>query len=176
METLHLAGFESPIGPLRVLSTNGGVAYLELPHANGRGLAGWLSRQAPGAKTVEAFAPNRTAITQVLEYLEGKRTHFTLPLDLRGTRFQRAVWAELLRIPYGETRSYQAIAQAIGEPGASRAVGGANGANPVALIVPCHRVVASHGLGGYGGGLALKRHLLALERNRLATPKQGRLL
>jgi methylated-DNA-[protein]-cysteine S-methyltransferase len=176
METVHLAGFESPIGPLRILSTGGGVAYLELPHANGRGLAGWLSRHAPAAKTVEAFAPNRTAIAQVLEYLEGKRTRFTLPLDLRGTPFQRAVWEELLRIPYGETRSYQAIAQALGELGASRAVGGANGANPVALIVPCHRVVASHGLGGYGGGLALKRRLLALERNRFAAPKQGRLL
>jgi O-6-methylguanine DNA methyltransferase len=176
MEAVHLAEFESPLGPLRLLSTASGVAYLELPHANGRGLAGWLSRNAPEAKTVEAFAPNRAAIAQVLEYLEGKRTAFTLPLDLRGTPFQREVWQELLRIPYGETRSYHEVARAIGEPLACRAVGGANSANPLALIVPCHRVVASHGLGGYAGGLALKRRLLTLERNRAAASKQGRLL
>ncbi|HME68550.1 MAG TPA: methylated-DNA--[protein]-cysteine S-methyltransferase [Myxococcota bacterium] len=176
METVHLAEFESPIGPLRILSTSCGIAYLELPHANGRGLAGWLSRHAPEAKTVEAFAPNRAAIAQVLEYLEGKRTDFALPLDLRGTPFQREVWRELLCIPYGETRSYHEVARAIGEPLASRAVGGANGANPVALIVPCHRVVASDGLAGYAGGLVLKRRLLALERNRAAASKQGRLL
>jgi O-6-methylguanine DNA methyltransferase len=176
METVHLAEFESPIGPLRVLSTASGVAYLELPHANGRGLAGWLSRNAPQATAVEAFAPNRAAISQVIDYLGGKRSSFSLPLDLRGTSFQLKVWQELLRIPYGETRSYQEIARAVGDPLASRAVGGANGANPVALIVPCHRVVASRGLGGYGGGLDLKRHLLALERNRATAPRQGRLL
>ncbi len=176
METVHRAEFESPLGPLRILSTARGVAYLELPHASGRGLAGWLAKHAPEAKTVEAFAPNRAAIAQVLEYLEGKRTAFALPLDLRGTPFQQQVWQELLRIPYGETRSYGEVACAIGKPLCFRAVGGANGANPVALVVPCHRVVASHGLGGYGGGLALKRRLLALERNGAAASKQGRLL
>ena len=176
METVHQAEFESPIGSLRILSTARGVAYLELPHANGRGLAGWLSRHAPDAKTVQAFAPNRAAIAQVLEYLEAKRTAFALPLDLRGTPFQLQVWRELLRIPYGETRSYHDVARAIGEPLASRAVGGANGANPLALIVPCHRVVASAGLGGYAGGLVLKRRLLALERNSAAASTQGRLL
>ena len=176
MEAVHLAEFESPIGPLRILSTARGVAYLELPHANGRGLAGWLSRHAPGAKTVQAFAPNRAAIAQVLEYLEAKRTAFALPLDLRGTPFQLQVWRELLRIPYGETCSYHDVARAIGDPLASRAVGGANGANPLALIVPCHRVVASNGLGGYAGGLVLKRRLLALERNGAAASSQGRLL
>ncbi len=176
METVHLAEFESPLGPLRILCTARGVAYLELPHANGRGLAGWLSRHAPDAKIVEAFAPNRAAVAQVVEYLAGKRTGFALPLDLRGTPFQKKVWQELLRIPYGETRSYHEVAHAIGEPSAARAVGGASGANPVALIVPCHRVVAARGLGGYAGGLALKRHLLALERTRATAPRQGRFL
>jgi len=176
METVHLAEFESPLGALRILSTAQGVAYLELPHANGRGLAGWLSRNAPKAEIVESFAANRAAIAQVLEYLDGKRTAFVTPLDLRGTPFQLKVWRELLRIPYGETRSYHEVAHAVGEPLASRAVGGASGANPVALIVPCHRVVASNGLGGYGGGLAQKRRLLALERNGTAVSKQGRLL
>ena len=176
METVHLAEFESPIGPLRILSTAHGVAYLELPHANGRGLAGWLSRHAPDAKILEAFAPNRAAIAQVGEYLGAKRTGFALPLDLRGTPFQQKVWQELLRIPYGETRSYHEVARAIGEPLGARAVGGASGANPVALIVPCHRVVAARGLGGYAGGLALKRRLLALERARAVAQRQGSLL
>jgi O-6-methylguanine DNA methyltransferase len=171
-----IAELESPIGPLRILSTESGLAYLELPHANGRGLAGWLARNAPGVRPTLAFAPNRAAAVQVAEYLEGKRERFELPLDLRGTPFQLRVWGELLRIPYGETRSYADVARAIGEPGAPRAVGAANGANPVALVVPCHRVVATHGLGGYGGGLPLKRQLLALERGRMARPEQGRLL
>ncbi len=99
---------------------------------------------------------------------------FELPLDLRGTPFQRAVWEALQEIPYGETRSYAEIARRVGQPNAVRAVGAANGANPVALIVPCHRVIASGGkLGGYGGGLALKGKLLAMERSR---PAQGQLL
>jgi O-6-methylguanine DNA methyltransferase len=171
-----IAEFESPIGVLRVLSTESGLAYLELPHANGRGLAGWLARNAPGVRPTQAFAPNRAVIAQIVEYLEGKRDRFELPLDLRGTPFQLRVWRELQRIPYGETRSYGDVARAIGEPGAVRPVGAANGANPVALVVPCHRVVATHGLGGYGGGLPLKRQLLALERGRTARPEHGELL
>ncbi len=100
----------------------------------------------------------------MLEYLEGKRIEFDLPLDLRGTPFQIAVWSALLEIPYGETRSYQQIANVIGRPRAVRAVGAANGANPVAIVVPCHRVIASDGtLHGYGGGLDLKARLLAME-------------
>ena len=87
-----------------------------------------------------------------------------LPLDLRGTSFQQAVWAELRRIPAGETRSYAELAAAVGQPGAVRAVGSANGANPVAVLVPCHRVIRSDGtLGGYAGGLDRKRELLAVE-------------
>ncbi len=91
---------------------------------------------------------------------------FTCPLDLHGTPFQVAVWQALVRIPYGETRSYAEIAQAIDRPRAVRAVGAANGANPVAIIVPCHRVIGSNGtLTGYGGGLPAKRWLLSLEGN-----------
>ena len=107
------------------------------------------------------------AVTQILEYLEGKRTRFDVPLDLRGTDFQVAVWNGLLSIPYGETRTYQDLARQLGRPRAVRAVGAANGANPLALVVPCHRVVASGGrLGGYGGGLELKARLLAMEREK----------
>ena len=166
METVLLAEFDSPIGVLRIASTASGLAYLGLPNAGGRGLAGWLARVAKGARREHAFAPNREAIRQVLEYLEGKRSDFDLPLDLRGTTFQRTVWKALCEIPYGATRTYADVARAVGNPNAVRAVGTANGANPIPLVVPCHRVVASGGkLGGYGGGLDLKRRLLAMEQS-----------
>jgi O-6-methylguanine DNA methyltransferase len=174
MEIVHTAEFDSPIGAMVAASTPRGLAYLQLPRASGRGLAGWLRSWAPEATVEEAFAPNRAAITQVCEYLEGKRDAFDLPLDLRGTPFQQAVWKALQAIPYGETRSYGDVARAIRKPQAVRSVGAANGANPVPLVVPCHRVVRAGGkLGGYGGGLALKRRLLALEHAR---PLSGDLL
>lgn len=104
------------------------------------------------------------ATCQLEEYFNAQRRAFQLPLDLRGTPFRQKVWNALLEIPYGETRSYAELARSIGEPKAFRAVGAANGANPIAIIVPCHRVVASGGgLGGYGGGVPLKKRLLALE-------------
>jgi O-6-methylguanine DNA methyltransferase len=174
VEILHTVRFESPIGPLFAATSERGLAYLELPHGSGRGFAGWRRLAAPGAHAVEGFAPNRTAVAQVCEYLEGKRRVFELALDLRGTAFQRAVWEALLAVPYGETRTYADVARAVARPAAVRAVGAAHGANPVPLVVPCHRVVASGGrLGGYGGGLPLKARLLALER---AEPRAGRLL
>lgn len=174
MEIVHTTQVDSPIGSLRLASTERGLAYLELPCASGRGLRGWLRRCIPDARCADGFAPNRTAIAQVLEYLEGKRVVFDLALDLRGTQFQAAVWQALLAIPYGQTRSYAEIAAVVGQPNAVRAVGAANGANPVALVVPCHRVIASDGrLGGYGGGSELKAKLLAMERSR---PAPGRLL
>jgi O-6-methylguanine DNA methyltransferase len=173
-EVVRIASFEAPIGACRVASTERGLAYVELPSGAGRGLRGWLARFAPDARSEEAFAPNRAAITELLEYLEGKRTRFDLPLDLRATPFQLRVYQELLAIPYGETRSYGDVARAIGAPRALRAVGAASGANPIPLVIPCHRVIAAHGkLGGFGGGLVLKQHLLAMERSR---PAAGRLL
>ena len=104
------------------------------------------------------------AARQLREYFGGQRRSFDLPLELAGTEFQRRVWAELLKIPYGETRSYSEVARAIGKPRAVRAVGSANHANPIAIVVPCHRVIAADGgLAGYGGGLDRKRLLLELE-------------
>jgi len=174
MERVHTARFDSPIGVLRLAATSRGLVYLELPHASGRGLAGWCVRFAPEAELEEAWAPHRATIAQVLEYLDGKRTAFDLPLDLRGTPFQLEVWEALLRIPYGETRSYAEVAREIGRPTAAHPVGAANGANPIPLVVPCHRVIAAHRkLGGYGGGLELKARLLAMERSG---PRQGQLL
>jgi O-6-methylguanine DNA methyltransferase len=174
MEIVHTARFETPYGEMLAASTEGGFAYLELPRASGRGFAGWLRRFAPKAAPQEAYAPNRSAIAQVLEYLEGKRHRFDLSLDLRGTEFTLSVYREVERIPYGATRTYSQVAKAIGHPKAFRAVGNANAANPLPLVIPCHRVVAAGGrLGGYGGGLAMKRQLLAMERER---PVAGNLL
>lgn len=147
---------------------------MELPHPSGRGLRGWLERYAPDARCVGEAGPNREAVEQILQYLESRRTDFDLALDLRGTPFQQQVWKALLEIPYGESRSYGEIARAIGRPKALRAVGSANNANPLALIVPCHRVIAADGsLGGYGGGQELKARLLAMERS---LPSGDRLL
>jgi len=174
MEIVHTAEFDTPIGSMLCASTERGLAYVRLPRASGRGLVHWLRRQAPGARLEAGFAPNKAAVQQILEYLDGKRSAFELPLDLRGTDFQRRVWDALLEIPYGVTRTYTEVARTIREPAAVRAVGTANGANPCAIVVPCHRVVATGGkLGGYGGGLPLKRKLLALEH---ANPADGDLL
>lgn len=104
-------------------------------------------------------------VRQLRAYFGGELRHFDLPLDPQGTEFQRRVWMKLLTIPYGETRSYAEIAGAVGSPKAVRAVGAANGSNPIAIVIPCHRVIGSNGkLTGYGGGLPLKQRLLALER------------
>ena len=104
------------------------------------------------------------AALQLRAYFAGALREFLLPLDIEGTEFQKRVWGQVAAIPYGETRSYLQISTALGSPGAVRAVGAANGANPVPIVVPCHRVIGAHGkLVGYGGGLAMKKRLLELE-------------
>jgi O-6-methylguanine DNA methyltransferase len=137
-------------------------------------MQGWLRSCVPDAECVAGFAPNRAAILQIVEFVEGKRQVVELPLDMRGTAFQVEVWTALRDIPYGETRSYAEMAEIVGRPTAVRAVGTANGANPLSLVVPCHRVVNTGGkLGGYAGGLELKQKLLAMESTK---PTQRRLL
>jgi len=117
----------------------------------------------PAAGSTAAAALDAAA-TQLHEYLAGERTAFDLPLRPHGNPFEQLVWAELARIPYGETTSYGEVARRIGHPGSARAVGRANGRNPIAIVLPCHRVIGSDGsLTGYGGGLDLKRALLTLE-------------
>lgn len=107
----------------------------------------------------------KEAFNQIEEYFAGKRFNFDLPLKAKGTEFQKQVWNELSKISYGETRSYKDIAIAIGNPKASRAIGMANNKNPLAIVVPCHRVIGSNGtLTGYAGGLGVKEKLLYLER------------
>lgn len=111
----------------------------------------------------------RTVARELGEYLSGERRKFTFPIRPAGSEFERRVWKELARIPYGRTKTYGEVARAIGNPHAARAVGGANGRNPIPIVVPCHRVVAAGGkLGGFGGGLSLKKKLLDLETTALA--------
>jgi methylated-DNA-[protein]-cysteine S-methyltransferase len=122
-----------------------------------------LSRPAEGTPARE-HAILREAARQLAAYFDGSLRAFTIPLDMQGTDFQLRVWRQLETIPYGEIRSYTQVAEAIGAPRAVRAVGAANGANPIPIVVPCHRVIGANGrLVGYGGGLPLKKRLLALE-------------
>lgn len=115
----------------------------------------------------KAREPFRVVLEQLKEYFDGSRTRFQIPLNLQGTPFQRQVWQALQGIPYGRTVSYGQIAKKVGSPQASRAVGAANGRNPVSIIVPCHRVIGSSGkLVGYGGGLSIKTALLELEKQK----------
>ena len=129
----------------------------------------WKKQNAPMARSLnepgaEVKVLSRAA-GQLKEFLDGKRKKFDLPLDAEGTVFQKRVWNALQKIPYGQTCSYQDIAVGIKNPKAVRAVGSANGKNPLCIVVPCHRVIAADGsIGGYSGGLKLKRELLGLER------------
>ena len=168
VEIIHWVDCDSPIGQIRIASTQSGLAYIELPHANGRGLRGWLRRHAAGAEFQSSAEHNSTYVNQIREYFAGEREKFDFPLDIRATEFQRDVYVEVGRIPYGHQRSYAEIAEAVGRPKAVRAVGAANGANPVPLVIPCHRVIASRGrLGGFSApqGIRLKQRMLEMEAN-----------
>jgi methylated-DNA-[protein]-cysteine S-methyltransferase len=146
----------SPIGELLLLGD--GESLIGLHMQAGRHP---LAIRPAWTRDDEALAPVREQLEQ---YFAGRRTDFDLPLKLGGTAFQRTVWHELTRIPYGETISYGELARRIGRPDLARAVGTANGQNPIAVIVPCHRVIGANGkLVGYGGGLDNKRRLLELE-------------
>lgn len=169
MEILHSTMFESPIGPLFLASSEIGLVALEfdarLPgqqtiRPNPRD----LRAEARGVGFQESKVKMSPYVRQLEEYFEGTRREFTFPLDMRGTEFQLACWRALVAIPYGATRTYADIARAVGRPQGFRAVGMANNRNPIAIVVPCHRVIASDGtLCGYGGGLDIKRKLLQLE-------------
>ncbi len=162
---LSTAVVETPLGQLRVAVTEAGVARIALPRSSGSGFAGWLRNMYGDAERVP-WLPLLDKVTQeVTEYFANKRRDFSLPLQPLGTDFQRAVWSAIADIPYGETRTYSEIARTAGRASAVRAAGSATGANPIPILIPCHRVIAAHGkLGGFSGGLDAKRRLLALER------------
>jgi methylated-DNA-[protein]-cysteine S-methyltransferase len=127
-------------------------------------VAVYFGRVAPTDTQLDAVK-TRNVDLQLWEYFSGQRKDFDLPLDARGTEFQKRVWEMLIRIPFGATRSYGELARELGQPGSSRAVGRANATNPIAIIVPCHRVIGSNGtLTGYAGGLSMKEKLLQFEQ------------
>jgi methylated-DNA-[protein]-cysteine S-methyltransferase len=157
---------DSPVGPLTLTSDEGKLISVEFERRSRSKQGARKHRNGSGERTTGVRDPTLDAARKQLDaYFAGRLKSFDLPLAPRGTDFQRQVWKALTRIPYGETTSYGAIARQVGEPGAARAVGAANGANPICIIVPCHRVIGADGsLTGFGGGLDRKRFLLSLER------------
>jgi O-6-methylguanine DNA methyltransferase len=160
METLYYSHLRSPIGPLTVAVSKRGLVALEFGDEHpAKHRRAW--RDLEWQESAEPTAP---CVKQLEEYFAGARREFTMPLDLRGTEFQKRCWQALVEIPYGRTCTYADVARAVGKPRAFRAVGLANNRNPVAIVVPCHRVIGSDGsLTGYGGGLDVKEVLLRLE-------------
>ena len=143
--------FPSPLGRIRATATDRGISAVT-----------FVERPRDTASTNPHLKKLRAELDR---YFDGRLRAFTVPLDVKGTPFRSRVWEELRRIPFGKTISYLELARRIGNPKASRAVGGANGANPVCIVIPCHRVIAADGsLGGYSAGLGRKEKLLALER------------
>lgn len=161
MESVRYRTLDSPIGELTLAGTADRLRHVRMADQT------YEPDRSDWHRDDTAFAD---AVDQLEEYFGGRRTEFDLELEMVGTTFQRRVWSALQTIPYGQTRSYGQIATQLGAPGASRAVGLANGRNPISIIVPCHRVIGANGsLTGYGGGLNRKRALLDLEKGRALT-------
>jgi len=154
---VHYARLQSPVGPLLLAATEKGLRYLHFDR-------GSLPQPRRGEIWIESEETLRPYMEQLLAYFHGQRRDFNFELDLQGTPFQKKCWEALRRIPYGATCSYADLAREVGSPRAFRAVGQANHNNPVAIVVPCHRVVGADGsLTGYGGGMGIKEKLLRLE-------------
>ena len=150
-EPLTYSVMDSPLGPLTLIRSPKGLKAIRFP-------------DEPGPPKGATITDSDPAQDQLREYFAGKRQTFDLVIDMGGTAFQREVWTALMDIPYGQTRCYSELASTLGRPKSSRAVGAANGKNPIPVVVPCHRVVGKNGtLTGYAGGLALKEVLLNLE-------------
>ena len=164
----------SPIGPLKLTVEDGFVTGLEFYRDT---LNTNTSQQPQASKLVPIHTKSRgrrsendlmtleQAIGELNAYFSGRLRYFSVPVRASGTRFQQAVWQAMAKISYGQTKTYRDLAKAVGSPNGARAVGNACGANPVAIIIPCHRVVAQNALGGFGGGLYTKRWLLELEKH-----------
>lgn len=152
----HVWVYDMDLGRMAIAEENGKITNLFLP-----------GEYIPPEMRMEETETLKKAAGQLMEYQQGKRTVFDVPLAPEGTAFQKQVWEALLKIPYGETSSYGKLARDIGKPGAARAVGMANNRNPIPVIIPCHRVIGADGsLTGYGGGLPMKKKLLALEKGK----------
>ncbi|MFB7175526.1 methylated-DNA--[protein]-cysteine S-methyltransferase [Streptomyces sp. NPDC056254] len=159
MNTKQHTVVDSPYGPLTLVAADGALSGLYMTGQRHR-----PAEEFFGERVAASEGPFPEVVRQLAAYFAGELTEFDLPLRLEGTDFQRTVWAQLVRIPYGETWSYGELAARLGKPNASRAVGLANGRNPVGIIVPCHRVIGASGsMTGYGGGVERKVQLLAFE-------------
>ena len=157
---MNYTTIESPIGPLFLAADEAGLCFISF--------AGNKRAMTPRKEWARNPKPLADVARQLRAYFKGELTEFDVPLNMQGTEFQLRVWDSLRKIPYGETTSYGELARRIGKPDAVRAVGTANGSNPIPIIVPCHRVIGSDGsLTGYGGGLPIKEKLLALESRQL---------
>jgi AraC family transcriptional regulator of adaptative response/methylated-DNA-[protein]-cysteine methyltransferase len=165
-ETIRYVVTDSPLGPLLVAATNKGICRLTFEED-----VAALRSRFPNADILPDDGTIAPWVQGALQAIERPQSAPELPIDVHGTAFQEAVWRELRKIPLGETRSYADIARAVGDPNATRAIGTANGSNPVAVLVPCHRVIRSDGtLGGYAGGLERKKKLLAAEGATIPQP------
>ncbi len=175
MMTVYRCQLTTPIGLLGLYGTSQGLAALALPRQAPADIERLLVRRMGGAAFEEGCAVLGLAIEQLTAYFAGQLQVFDLALDIYGTPFQKAAWAAVAAVPYGATCSYADIATSLGQPAATRAVGAANGANPIPIVIPCHRIIGSDGsLTGYGGGLDLKIQLLQLERqNRLVESRRA---
>lgn len=149
-----------------IAATATGLCFVGAQDGTFAELAQWTEKNYPGSMLEENGEYLKSDMTEIIEYLDGKRTSFTIQFDFKGTDFQQSVWKALCEIPYGQTKTYSEIAQAIQKPSAVRAVGGAIGKNPILILVPCHRVIGKNGsLTGFRGGLTMKTKLLDLEKS-----------
>lgn len=158
-----------PEWKIHIAASAEGLCYAGAHGESYEELAEWVRKAYPEASLQRNDAAMEPYVRELTEYFEGRRKTFTVPLDMKGTPFQMAVWKAISDIPYGETITYSDVAEKIGKPKAVRAVGGALGANPVVIITPCHRIIGKQGsLVGYTGGLRMKERLLELERSHQA--------
>jgi methylated-DNA-[protein]-cysteine S-methyltransferase len=163
MKKLFLHSFATRIGTIRTAATEKGLALISLPGEPRKYFEGKIKRLFSGYEICSGGKVNLQAEKQLAAYLDGRLKQFTVKLDIHASPFQKKVLQRVARIPYGRTVTYGEVARAVGSPRAFRAVGTANAQNNLPLVIPCHRVVASSGLGGYGGGLKMKKRLLRLE-------------
>lgn len=160
----YVAHVSHPTMNLYIAASDKGLVYVGTEHSSFEKLEQYCRKLYPDCKIIHDEKFIQPYASQFIEYLNGKRKQFTLPFDLHGTPFQRKVWEALCSIPYGKTAAYSDVAMRIGKPEAVRAVGGAIGANPLPIIIPCHRVIGKNGkLTGYSGGLDVKEKVLSLE-------------
>lgn len=163
MNRLYVHRFKSKIGWIHLAETEKGIAIVDFPSEKSTHFDLLVKKEFEGYEILKGGKENKRAEGQLKSYFEGKLKRFSLRLDFRGTAFQNQALKQVAKIPFGRVTTYGAIAAAIGKPSAARAVGSANARNHLPIIVPCHRVIACNGLGGYGGGLKMKQYLLKIE-------------